>query len=248
MKVLATYSIKGGVGKTTTAVNLAHEAARQGARVLVWDLDPQGAATYFLRVKPRVKGGARRLVGGRGALAEHVRGTDLPAVHCLPADFSLRHLDVHLEGTKRPTERLGALLDPLRDRYDLAVLDCPPSISRSSEGVFHAADALLVPVVPATLASRTLAQLAAFLEDLDDAPRLLPFLSMVDRRKALHRELAASLADEWPDLLQTAVPNAAALERMGTHRAPVAVTSPQAGAVDAYRRLWAEVAPLLWPG
>lgn len=57
MKVLATYSIKGGVGKTTAAVNLGHEAALAGARVLVWDLDPQGAATFFFRVKPKVKAG-----------------------------------------------------------------------------------------------------------------------------------------------------------------------------------------------
>ena len=102
MKVLATYSIKGGVGKTTTAVNLAYEAGRAGVRVLVWDLDPQGAATYLLRVRPKVRGGSRKLVSAKGALADHVRGTDLDAVHVLPADFSLRHLDVHLEGTREP--------------------------------------------------------------------------------------------------------------------------------------------------
>ena len=69
------------------------------------------------------------------------------------------------------------------------MLDCAPSISLVGEGVFHAADALLVPVIPATLASRTLRQLVGVLDELDDAPLLLPFLSMVDRRKALHREL-----------------------------------------------------------
>ena len=79
MKILATYSIKGGVGKTTSAVNLAYEAARTGARVLVWDLDPQAAATYFLRVKPRLKGGAERLVSKKGELESHVRGTDFTA-------------------------------------------------------------------------------------------------------------------------------------------------------------------------
>ena len=159
MKVVATYSIKGGVGKTTTAVNLAYEAGRAGVRVLVWDLDPQGAATYLLRVRPKVRGGSRRLVSAKGALADHVRGTDLDAVHVLPADFSLRHLDVHLEGTREPTRRIATLLDPVRDHYDLAILDCPPSISLASESVFGAADTLLVPVVPATLASRTLGQL-----------------------------------------------------------------------------------------
>jgi chromosome partitioning protein len=91
MKVIATYSIKGGVGKTTTAVNLAAEAAATGVRTLLWDLDPQGAATFLLRVKPRVKGGAERLAGTKGELDPHVRGTDQPGLHLVPADFSLRH-------------------------------------------------------------------------------------------------------------------------------------------------------------
>ena len=246
MKVIATYSIKGGVGKTSTAVNLAYEAGRAGVRVLVWDLDPQGAATFLLRVRPKVRGGSRRLVSAKGALADHVRGTDLDAVHVLPADFSLRHLDVHLEGTRAPTERIRTLLDPVRDHYDLAILDCPPSISLASESVFGAADTLLVPVVPATLASRTLGQLTAFLDDQLDAPAVAPFLSMVDRRRRLHRELVDTLGSEWPELLSTAIPAAAVIERMGTERAPLAVYAPSAPAARAYRRLWAEVATSLW--
>jgi cellulose biosynthesis protein BcsQ len=245
MKAIATYSIKGGVGKTSTAVNLAYEAGRAGVRVLVWDLDPQGAATFLLRVRPKVRGGSRRLVSAKGALADHVRGTDLEAVHVVPADFSLRHLDVHLEGTHAPTQRIASLLEPVADHYDLAILDCPPSISRASESVFGAADTLLVPVVPATLASRTLSQLTAFLDDQLDAPAVSPFLSMVDRRRRLHRELVDTLGSEWPELLSTAIP-AAVIERMGTERAPLAVYAPSAPATRAYRRLWAEVATSLW--
>ena len=247
MKVVATYSIKGGVGKTSTAVNLAFEAARAGVRVLVWDLDPQGAATYVFRVRPKVRGGSRKLVGAKGELAPHIRGSDLSPVHVVPADFSLRHLDLHLEGTSHPTERLAALLAPVRDHYDLALLDCPPSISLASESVFGAADALLVPVVPATLASRTLTQLVDFLDDQVDAPDVLPLLSMVDRRRKLHRELVESLAKEWPELLGTAIPSAAIIERMGLERAPVGVYAPSGAATRAYRALWAEVAAALWP-
>ena len=247
MKVTATYSIKGGVGKTTTAVNLAYEAARGGARVLVWDLDPQGAATYLLRVRPKVRGGSRRLVSAKGELAPHVRASDVSSVHVVPADFSLRHLDLHLEGTDEPTARLAELLAPLDDHYDLAILDCPPSISLASESVFGAADALLVPVVPATLASRTLGQLVDFLADQPDAPDVLPLLSMVDRRRKLHRELAASLATEWPAFLRTPAPSAAVVERMGVERAPVAVFAPSSPAARAYRELWAELATRLWP-
>jgi chromosome partitioning protein len=246
MKVLATYSIKGGVGKTTTAVNLAYEAGRAGVRVLVWDLDPQGGATYLLRVRPKVRGGSRKLVSAKGALADHVRGTDLDAVHVLPADFSLRHLDVHLEGTREPTRRIASLLRPVRDHYDLAILDCPPSISRASESVFGAADVLLVPVVPATLASRTLGQLTSFLDDQMDAPAVAPFLSMVDRRRRLHRELVDSLGSQWPELLSTSIPAAAVIERMGTERSPLGLYAGSTPAARAYRRLWGEVATSVW--
>ena len=247
MKVAATYSIKGGVGKTSTAVNLAFEAARAGTRVLVWDLDPQGAATYLLRIRPKVRGGSRRLVGGEGELASHIRGSDLSSVHVVPADFSLRHLDLHLEATANPTARLARLLEPVQDHYDLAILDCPPSISLASESVFGAADALLVPVVPATLAARTLSQLVDFLDDQMAAPAVLPILSMVDRRRRLHRELVDSLAAEWPELLPTLIPAAAIIERMGLERAPIGVTAPSAPATRAYRALWADVAERLWP-
>ena len=160
MKVLATYSIKGGVGKTTAAVNLAFEAASTGARVLLWDLDPQGAATFFFRVKPRLKGGVERLLGDRGALADQHPG-DRHRRRCtsLPADFSLRHLDVHLDATEQPTS--GSAGCSIRS---IGVTTSPSSTARrgsrsASEAVFQAADALLVPTVPTTLSVRTLDQL-----------------------------------------------------------------------------------------
>ena len=248
MRVLATYSIKGGVGKTSTAVNLAFEAARTGARTLLWDLDPQGAATFFLRVEQRLKGGAERLVGAEGELGRHVRATDYAGLHLVPADFSLRHLDLHLDAGRKPVQRLGALLGPLRDRYDVALLDCPPSISLSSESVFGAADALLVPVIPTTLSTRTLDQLTAFLAEFGGrrAPDVLPHLSMVDRRKRMQRELAGSLPASWPGFLAAGIPNASVVERMGEERAPVATFAPAHPVVAAYRRLWSEVAARLW--
>lgn len=244
MKVLATYSIKGGVGKTTAAVNLAYEATRGGARVLLWDLDPQGAATFFVRVKPSLKGGAERLVSRHGDLGDHVRATDVSGLHVLPADFSLRHLDLHLDDAT--PDRLAALLGPVAPSYDVALLDCPPGITLTSEGVFGAADALLVPTIPSTLSARTLDQLTAFLASSDDAPAVLPFISMIDRRRSVHRDVADALRSGWPQLLAAQVPSVAAVERMGVERAPLATYAPTSRGAVAFRDLWTEIAGRLW--
>ena len=156
MKVVATYNIKGGVGKTSAAVNVAALAAAEGVRTLVWDLDPQGAATYLFRVKPKIRGGARKLVRGVSEVEGLLKGTDFDRLDLLPADFSYRNMDLVLDSTRRPTSRLLRVLSPLEDDYDLVVLDCPPSISLVSESVFEAADALLIPLIPTTLSVRTL--------------------------------------------------------------------------------------------
>ena len=134
---------------------------RDGARTLLWDLDPQGASTYLFRVKPKVRGGGRKLVRLKSDPARLIKGTDHEGLDLLPADFSYRHMDLALERFKRPTRRLARVLEPLRGEYDYVFLDCPPSISLVSESVFEAADALLVPIIPATLSSRTFDQLEA---------------------------------------------------------------------------------------
>lgn len=245
MKTVASYSIKGGVGKTTSCVNVAYEAARSGARVLLWDLDPQGAATFFLRVKPKVKGGVERLIGKGGVLEPNIRASEFPGLHVVPADFSLRHLDLELDERKRPTRRLAALLEPLADTYDVAILDCAPGITLASESVFRAVDALLVPTVPTPLSQRMLEQLVEFLAEEKVSPLLLPFISMIDRRRKLQRDLAAAL-HEHPGFLQAGIPNASIIERMGLERAPVGVYAPKSDAAAAFRSLWSEVASRLW--
>jgi len=97
VKILATYNIKGGVGKTATAVNLGYLAARDGYRVLLWDLDPQGAASFLFRIKPRVKGGGKALIRGTKALDAAIKGTDYDGLDLLPADFTYRNLDLLLD-------------------------------------------------------------------------------------------------------------------------------------------------------
>lgn len=242
MKILATYNIKGGVGKTAAAVNLAYLAAREGVRCLVWDLDPQGAATYYFRVQPKIKGGTKKLIRGKRDLEGAIRGTDYPNLDLVPADFSYRHMDIALESAKKPTKRLRQILKPVAPHYDFAFLDCPPSISLVSEAVFRAADVLLVPLIPTTLSLRTLQQLTAFREEqsLTDLI-LLPFFSMVDRRKSLHRNILETLPNEHPELLVSRIPYASAVERMGVHREPLGAFDRRSSAALAYEALWDEV-------
>jgi cellulose biosynthesis protein BcsQ len=240
-RVLATYNIKGGVGKTSAAVNLAYLAAVDGAQTLLWDLDPQGASTYVFRVKPRVKGGGRKLVRGKSDVDSLIKGTDHERLELLPADFSYRHMDLALADSKNPTTRLTRVLEPLRDSYDYIFLDCPPSISLVSEGVFEAADALLVPIVPATLSSRTFDQLRRVVSNGEGEPELLAFLSMVDMRKRHHRDVAASLQSEYPEVLQAVIPNASEVERMGSERTIIDAFAPGGRASRAYRGLWDEI-------
>jgi len=130
------------------------------------------------------------------------------------------------------------VLKPLDGEYDYVFLDCPPSISLVSESVFEAADALLVPLIPATLSSRTYEQLEELVEG---GPQVLAFFSMVDGRKKLHREVMERLADEHDTVLDAFIPAAADVERMGLRRTVIAEFAPRSRAAQAYEALWIEV-------
>jgi chromosome partitioning protein len=241
MKTLATYNIKGGVGKTAAAVNLAYLSARGGRRTLLWDLDPQGAASYLLRVRPHVKGGGKALVRGKRSLDQARKPTEFDNLDLVPADFTYRNLDLVLDAAKRPTERIARLVDPLEDEYDVAILDSPPGISLVSENVVHAADLLLVPLIPTTLSVRTLEQLTEFVAELTNPPALLPFFTMVDGRKRLHREVTAELRSQRKDIAATAIPALAVVEQMAVHRAPLPTFAPRSRVTRSYESLWEEV-------
>lgn len=246
MRTVAVYNLKGGVGKTAAAVNLAYLAAHDGRRTLVWDLDPQGAASFYLRVKPKVKGGGSKLVNGRTAVDEVIRNTAYAGLDVLPADFSYRSLDLALDDAKKPTRQLARTLEPLAARYDLVLLDCPPSVSLVSEAVLRAADLLLIPVIPTTLSLRTLRQIETFVAERGPRRlRLAPFFSQVDLRKRMHRELAAVPELQGEAFMRTVVPSASVVERMGVERAPLPVFAPSAPATVAFAALWHELAARL---
>lgn len=234
-KIVAVYSMKGGVGKTTIAVNLAYRAAAQGSqRTLLWEIDAQGAASFLLgheRASAKAKRVFSRDVDAH-ALIEHTRwaGLDL-----LGADLSMRHLDTTLYDADKP-KRLRRLLQGLAGEYDWIILDCPPGLGEVSDQVFRAVDLIVVPVPPTPMSLRALDLIADHVEQAHGGnPPLLPVLSMVDRRKKLHRETVEARPD-WP-----VIPQASLVERMAVDQMPVgakAPSSPSARAIDA---LWAKL-------
>jgi len=240
MRVVSLSSIKGGVGKTTAAVNFAHLAADRGARVLLWDLDPQGAATYTLGVGARVAGGARRLATKSKRLSRSMVGTAHPNLDVVPADFSLRYLDLELSRLERPQRRIARMLRHVNDRYDYVFLDCPPGITLTVEGAIRASDAVVVPVVPAGLPMRSFEQLASYFRADKQLRRvqLLAFLSMVDRRKRGHRDMSERLPLERSDVMEQWIPASVHIEAMADDREPIVSSHPNSPTAASYRDLF----------
>jgi chromosome partitioning protein len=242
MKIVAVTNIKGGVGKTTTAVNLAYLSAASGQATLLWDLDPQGAATYTLRCDPAGHSSAKKLVTGKRELPELLVPSGYELLDVLPSDFSYRNFDLHLSERKHPTERLLRMSRSLRDVYSTLLLDCPPGISLLSENVLRAADAIVVPILPSPLSMRMLTQLQEFVVDNDWSDlAVLPFFSMVDRRKSLHLEMIGRAREQFPELLATEVPYWSEIERMSLRRAPLPAYAPGSAGGQVYSTLWREI-------
>ena len=236
-KVVAVYSMKGGVGKSSLAVNLADGAARGGGRVLLWDVDAQGAASFLLEHVG--SGQAKKLFSKDIDPADVIEPTGIAGLDLIAADLSLRHIDAALAAES--PKRLRKLLDRLRGDYDLLVLDCPPGLGELSDQIFRAADILVVPLVPSPLAVRTLEQVRAHLAEArgKKAPEILPVFSMVDKRRGLHREMLDAHPD-WP-----AIPQASVVEMMGMHRAPLASFAAKSVAAKAVAQVLARVLAML---
>lgn len=242
MKVLACYSMKGGVGKTATAVNLAWLAANAGCKTLLIDLDPQGASSYYFRVKPGKKDWADRFFKAYEHLLEHVKQTEYPDLDVIPAHLGFREFDVLLEGLSKRRQRLDNILKGLKDKYDLVILDCPPSSGNLAESIFTAADQVLVPVIPTTLSERTFEQLISFFENNDYPKRkLLPFFSMVQAQKSLHLNTMQSLRTNHDRFLQATIPFTTDVEKMGEHQMPVMGFAPRSKGAVMFGLLWAEI-------
>lgn len=243
---IALYHIKGGVGKTATAVNLSYVAAQSGIRTLVCDLDPQGSTTFYLRIRPKFKSGAKGLAKGGKRIDRNIKGTDYDNLDLLPADFSYRNLDIALAKAKDPKVRLNAVLKRLEREYECLFLDCPPNVNIVAENVFTAADYIIVPVVPTSLSQKSHELLMNFFKKKRfDRAKLVPFFSMVEPRKKMHRDIMMTMRERHPGILSATIPYMAEIEKMGFHREPVAAYAPDSRAAAAYECLWQEISVIV---
>jgi chromosome partitioning protein len=230
MTTVAIYSLKGGVGKSTLAVNLAWCAATLSARrTLLWDLDPQAASSWILG-----EGGqqdrAQALFSRDVEPARMIARTKIERLDLLPADASLRDLN-HLFREIDKKRRLQKLVADLGD-HDYVILDCPPGLTETADQVARAADLIVVPVIPSPLSQRAFATVK---RHFGGQVPMLPVHVMVDRRRALHVEAMRQHPD-WP-----AIPMASAVENATARRLPVGVAAPRSPVTAAFTHLWRKI-------
>ena len=241
MNAIAFYNLKGGVGKTTAAVNVAYLAAASGQRVLLWDLDPQGASSFVLRVRARVAGLRSKTFERGAAFADAIKETDYQNLDLLPADFSYRKFDRILDHLGKPVRVMRTLLDTLGADYDLVFLDCPAGFSLLTEAVLETADLSLVPTIPTPLSVQTLARILKWADRRGSSAPLAAFFSMVDRRKTVHRRACEWSTDHRGHFLDAQIPSASVVEQMTVRRMPLPEFAELDPASTAFADLWSEV-------
>lgn len=236
MPVIAVHSLKGGVGKTSVAVNLAHASAvRSARRTLLWDLDPQAAASWLLEAAGPTKTSAQDLLMKKARPHSAARSTGIDRLDIIAADMSLRSIDrLFFEIGKK--KRLSRLLADLEDRYDRTILDCPPGLGDLAEQVLRAARIVIVPMIPSPLSMRAYEEVLSFARrGKGMKAAFLPVFSMVDRRRSIHKA-ALEAHPDWP-----VIPYSSLVEQMGERRAPVGAFAPGHEVARAYDDLWIAV-------
>ncbi|MBX3257702.1 MAG: ParA family protein [Chitinophagaceae bacterium] len=241
MVSIALYNLKGGVGKTASCVNFAYLAAKDGYKTLLWDIDPQGSASFYYQVKAKPKGGIRKLIEKGADIEEAVMSTGYENLDIIPADVSAKSFDIMVEEMKSSKKRIKTIISAFAAEYDFIFMDCPPGFSVLSENVFHAADIVLMPVIPTTLSIRTYNMVKDYFKEKElDASKMMCFFTMADLRKNMHNEIMETLYKD-KKFFGNYIPYLSDVEKMGVHRAPLEAFAPGSYAAQCYRDLWGEI-------
>lgn len=242
MSIITCYNIKGGVGKTSTALNLAYLSAHEGKRTLLWDLDLQGSVNFLLGQSAPRKKSIKVIGGSKSTIKKRLQPSRFKGLDVLPADFSLYEIDKRLHATEAPSAQIGKVLDALRKKYDNIIIDSPPGFSILSRSVLKAIDVLLIPVLPTPLAMDAFENLHKQVKKESNGSLLVfPFFSMVDRRKQLHRKITELHLNGKRGFLHTIIPYSSKIEQMAVNRAPLLTFDTRSVAAKAYKSLWSEL-------
>jgi chromosome partitioning protein len=245
---MACTNQKGGVGKTTTVINLAAYLALSGTRTLVIDLDPQGNATSGLGIDRRTVGrSSYEALVDRVPIVELIVETSLAGLDLVPSTPALSGAEVELVGVEARERRLAASLAGLDDRYDRILVDCPPSLGLLTLNALTAADGVLIPIQTEYYALEGLSQLVNTIRRVREGlnPRLEiegVLLTMYDARTNLSAQVASEVRRHMNgSVYDTVVPRSVRLSEAPSHGLPIAIYDPASRGADAYRELASEV-------
>ena len=248
VRVTACTNQKGGVGKTTTVINLAAFLALSGIRTLVVDLDPQGNATSGLGIDRRTVGrSSYDALVDRVPISELVMGTPVRGLDLVPSAPSLSGAEVELVGVAGREHRLTASLAELDGRYERVFIDCPPSLGLLTVNALTAADGVLIPIQTEYYALEGLSQLVNTIRRVREGlnPRLEidgVLLTMYDARTNLSAQVASEVRRHMNgSVYHTVVPRSVRLSEAPSHGLPIALYDPASRGADAYRELAGEV-------
>ena len=249
VRVTACTNQKGGVGKTTTVINLAAYLALSGTRTLVIDLDPQGNATSGLGVDRRnVERSSYQALVERVPLWDLTMQTAVSGLELVPSTPALSGAEVELVGMAARERRLAASLAELGDRYDRILIDCPPSLGLLTLNALTAADGVLIPIQTEYYALEGLSQLVNTIRRVREGlnPRLEidgVLLTMYDARTNLSAQVASEVRRHMNgSVYRTVVPRSIRLSEAPSHGMPIALYDPASRGASAYRELAGEVA------